>query len=340
MSVMAAATALLQVQERPLPYIAVSMLAAAGAQVTGVVVILLSRGTPTAYLAGYLIASAAAALAGIILTRALGAGLAPRPVLRAALAIGLPTIPHSIAILVLALGDRLIIQAIDGAGQVGRYQVAYALGSLSIMILSAVQNAWVPLTFGAEEHPRCIYPGPDLSARHPARGPPRRRPRTRLAAPTQNLAPAGYDPADLDSVVALVALAGVPWAIFPPSEQGDLLGAEDQAALVGHTLGRGGQPDSGCHPAPALRPRGRRGGDLPGDHGAGGPGGTRRTLDGGRPMAMERDRAERGPCWGPGCGGGRPRRERPRNPGARAAGARDRRGSRCDRAPRVRRDAG
>jgi O-antigen/teichoic acid export membrane protein len=216
---MAAATALLQVQERPLPYIAVSMTGAAGAQLTGIVVVLLFHATPVAYLAGYLIASAGAALAGIALTRALHGGLASRRTLRAALAIGLPTVPHSIAILVLALGDRLIIQAFDGAGEVGRYQVAYALGGLSIMILSAVQNAWVPLTFGAEEHARwsALAQTSALVTRLAALlvG------ALALASPLllRILAPGGYDPGDLDSVVAIVALAGVPWAIYLPMSQ-------------------------------------------------------------------------------------------------------------------------
>ena len=219
MSVIAANTALLQVQERPLPFIAVSMIGAAGAQLTGIVVLLLFHATPVAYLAGYLIASATAALTGIALSRAFREGLASRRILRAALAIGLPTIPHSIAILVLALGDRLIIQAFDGSGEVGRYQVAYALGGLSIMILSAVQNAWVPLTFGAEEHARwsALAQTSALVTRLAALlvgG-------LALASPLllRILAPAGYDPEDLDSVVAIVALAGLPWAIYLPMSQ-------------------------------------------------------------------------------------------------------------------------
>ena len=219
LSVGGAVGALLQVQERPLPFITLSLIGAAGAQLAGILVILVSQATPVAYLAGYLAASVGAVFSGLIVTRALRERLASRSVLKAALALGLPTIPHSIAILVLALGDRLIIQAFDGAGEVGRYQVAYAVGSLSIMILSAVQTAWVPMTFGAEEDTRwsALAQTSALVTRLAALlvgG-------LALASPLllRILAPSEYQPQDLDSVVALVALAGVPWAIYLPMSQ-------------------------------------------------------------------------------------------------------------------------
>ena len=217
--VLGATMSVLQVEQRPVPYIVVSLVGSAGAQVLGIAALLLVEASPTAYLGGYAAGVSAAALAGAMLSGTLTAGIADARTIRAALAIGAPTIPHAMAIFVLALGDRLVIQSIDGTVAVGRYQVAYALGALPIALLAALQTAWVPITFGAAEDRRwddlassaavISRLGAVLVAALVVLSP------VGLAA----LAPASFDPGKLEAVCALVALGALPWCIYLPMSQ-------------------------------------------------------------------------------------------------------------------------
>src|SRR5206468_842843 len=61
----------------------------------------------------------------------------------AALRIGLPLTIGSVSSFVLSSGDRLIIQGFGGLEEVGRYQVAYTVGSVAIILLGFVQSAWL-----------------------------------------------------------------------------------------------------------------------------------------------------------------------------------------------------
>ena len=119
----------------------------------------------------------------------------------------------------LALGDRVVIQVVSGSSAVGRYQVAYAVGALGVALLSALQNAWVPITFSASDEERwealakmtAIVVRLGILA---AVG-------ITVVAPIalDVLAPASYDPSDLVTVTALVAAGAVPWAFYLPMSQ-------------------------------------------------------------------------------------------------------------------------
>ena len=219
MTVMGATALILQVEQRPAAYLTVSLLGSAGAQVLGIGAMVLVETSPTVYLAGYASGVTMAAVLGMLLSNTVGSGLADRRAMRAALAIGLPTIPHTMAILVLALGDRVVIQSIDGPAAVGRYQVAYALGALPLALLAAVQTAWVPITFGASPDRRWV----DLASSSVVI--------TRLGALLVAalavlspiglgiLAPASFDPGELQTVCSLVALGALPWSIYLPMSQ-------------------------------------------------------------------------------------------------------------------------
>jgi O-antigen/teichoic acid export membrane protein len=217
--VMGSTMSILQVQERPVAYVTVSLLGSAGAQLLGIAALAFVAATPTAYLGGYGAGVSVAALAGAVLSGTLGAGLADRRTVRAAMAIGAPAIPHAMAIFVLALGDRLIIQSIDGTVAVGRYQVAYALGALPLALLAALQTAWVPITFGAAADRRweslassaavISRLGAVLVAAVVVLSP------VGLAA----LAPASFGPGELEAICAIVALGALPWCIYLPLSQ-------------------------------------------------------------------------------------------------------------------------
>jgi O-antigen/teichoic acid export membrane protein len=218
-AVITASLALLRVQERPVSFISITLVANFGAQLLGIAGLLLFDRSPVAYLAGYGTAMAVAALIGASLTRAIGARPAPRPALRAALAYGLPTVPHTLSVFVLALGDRVVIQIVSGLGAVGKYQLSYAVGGLGMNFLSSLQNAWVPITFGAEEHLRWRSLAETAAMV------------TRLAAlacgaiallarPLLSIvAPSDYDPTFLAEITAVLALSTLPWSTYLPRSQ-------------------------------------------------------------------------------------------------------------------------
>ena len=62
-----------------------------------------------------------------------------------ALAIGLPMIPHGLAMILLARIDVSMIQKLCDYSAVGLYTSGYTIGSLLMFITNAVGNAWVPL---------------------------------------------------------------------------------------------------------------------------------------------------------------------------------------------------
>jgi O-antigen/teichoic acid export membrane protein len=214
-----AAMALLRAEERPTSYITVALVSSVGAQALGITALLIVDRTPLSYLGGFAIAVVLAAVVGLALSDALGTRPAPRPVIERALRYSLPTIPNTISIFVLAFGDRVIIQLIDGSSAVGKYQIGYAFGSIGIALITALQNAWLPLTFGADEERRWKTLA-DTGATV-----------TRLAAfAAGGLAltahavlrlfiPSSYNPGLLADVSAIVALTTLPVAAYIAQSQ-------------------------------------------------------------------------------------------------------------------------
>jgi len=95
-------------------------------------------------------------LAGHLL--AAGAGLAVvrpgRPALPGdggpagrAFRVALPTLPHVVAIYLLNVSDRSVVERFGGLDAVGRYQAAYLVGGAGVVLLNAVNNAWAPLVY-------------------------------------------------------------------------------------------------------------------------------------------------------------------------------------------------
>ncbi len=109
---------------------------------------------PAGYVGGVALGYGAGALVGLVVTRPTTRHLMSGPLVRQTLAIGLPTIPHSIALYLISAADRVVIQHQRGLVDVGRYQLAYVVGTVAITVLSAVNNAWAPIVYGAAEHER------------------------------------------------------------------------------------------------------------------------------------------------------------------------------------------
>jgi O-antigen/teichoic acid export membrane protein len=72
------------------------------------------------------------------------AGLVDWPVAWRALKLGVPLALSGLAGFVLNAGDRIIVQRELGAAEVGRYQVAYTVGYVVVLLLSFTSSAWTP----------------------------------------------------------------------------------------------------------------------------------------------------------------------------------------------------
>ena len=135
---------LLLAQDRLRPYSWVSLLAVVGGQTTGVVLALTVARTAPAYAWGLVAADTVAALVAVVLTRPKLRGAVSPTILRPALALGLPLMLGSLSSFVLNAGDRIVIQRIAGAAEVGRYQIAYTVGFVALQLLNQTSSAWTP----------------------------------------------------------------------------------------------------------------------------------------------------------------------------------------------------
>lgn len=155
LAVLAAAQSVFQAQRRAARFVATTLLATAGGQALGLALVFADADrSPSRYLAGNLIASSLAAMLAVGFTGLSTGALRDRRPLRTAFAIGLPTVPHLLGLYLLAAGDRVVIERLRGLDDVGRYQVAYALGTLGLVALTALNNAWAPLVYGAPDERR------------------------------------------------------------------------------------------------------------------------------------------------------------------------------------------
>lgn len=136
--------ALLLAEDRFRAFATTSIVSAVGGQVIGLTLLLTLGGGALTYAWGSVISQTLAMLLGLVLTRPRLRGLVDRGVTRRAIAFGVPLALASLAYFVLNAGDRIVLQRLLGPDAVGRYQVAYVVGSSVILMLSFTSNAWAP----------------------------------------------------------------------------------------------------------------------------------------------------------------------------------------------------
>jgi O-antigen/teichoic acid export membrane protein len=202
---------LLRCQERAWAFLAVSLLGTVGGQAAGLVLTAVLH-SATAYVAGVVAGTAVAAAAGLAMTSSLTAGMPRLRSVRSALALGLPIVPHGLAVYAVAAADRIVIAAILGLIATGRYQVAYAVGGLGVALVTALNQAWLPVVLGAPARGRwdvltATSRVVNLIAAMIASA-------LALLAPLGLLiaAPPSYGRATLVPVAAIVAFSAVPYA--------------------------------------------------------------------------------------------------------------------------------
>ncbi len=145
--------ALLRVLDRPGAFVSLSLTATLGGPLLGLA-LLAQQHSPERYLSGLTAGYAAAAAVGLLLCLRGGRPGRDRGDTRAALRLGLPVIPHLVA-LYLANGALVFL-----AGQLydiataGRISLALLVGSSPAVITSALNNSWAPIVYRAPEHER------------------------------------------------------------------------------------------------------------------------------------------------------------------------------------------
>jgi O-antigen/teichoic acid export membrane protein len=145
--------ALLRVLDRPGSFVALSLTATLGGPLLGLALLAQHR-SPERYLIGLTAGYAAAAVVGLVLCLRGGHRRRDRGDTRAALRMGLPVIPHLVA-LFLANGALVVLAGhLYGLGTAGRLQLALLVGSSPAVITSALNNSWAPIVFRTPEAQR------------------------------------------------------------------------------------------------------------------------------------------------------------------------------------------
>ncbi|WP_110004565.1 lipopolysaccharide biosynthesis protein [Geodermatophilus normandii] len=205
-------SALLLSQDRLGAFSLLNILSAVGGQFSGLV-ILIGGGyrTANAYALGGLGSLALVLVLGLVLVRPRWSRRIGPDVARRALALGIPLMVSGLAIYVLNAGDRLVVQRLLGPEEAGRYQIAYTVGNVAVLLLSMVSAAWAPrIAAIADEDRRWALIGHSRDGLIALMAPAITG--ITLAAPLvlTLVAPESYRPGALLPVVFLVALAGFP----------------------------------------------------------------------------------------------------------------------------------
>jgi O-antigen/teichoic acid export membrane protein len=193
----------------------VAALQSVGAQAVGLA--LLHWWTPTvaSYLSGLIIGQGAAALVGLLALRPDWSALVAIRRYGGIFLFGLPMVPQQLSGYVLGVGDRVVVRHVLGSAAVGRYSVAYNIGSLGFILLVLVNQAWMPR----------IYAVADRAARSRLLASSRDMMNLLLIPVVCGLAagaplvlrvwvPNSFRPAELTEIVAIVAVCTFPFAQF------------------------------------------------------------------------------------------------------------------------------
>ncbi|MEV8143909.1 oligosaccharide flippase family protein [Specibacter sp. NPDC078709] len=142
LSTVVGAQAVLRAQERPLAFILLSGGASLGSHLLGLSAILVFGHSASIYLAAFAIGMLATASVGFWLTRPAWPSAAWKQV-KIAFRLGLPVMPHSLAIILLMQGDSFLLQVNQGNESVGRYVAAAAFALGPFAVLAGLNNVWM-----------------------------------------------------------------------------------------------------------------------------------------------------------------------------------------------------
>jgi O-antigen/teichoic acid export membrane protein len=211
LAVLASGQAMLRSRGRAGPYVLATVTASAGGHAIGAALVAVTDGGSTAYLTGVLIGASTGALLALVFGGVERPRRSDHQLVVRALRVGLPLVPHVVAMFALLAVDRIVIEQVLGLEAAGRYQIASLIGCGGLSLLAAINNAWSPMVLGAEPDRRWSILAEstrDLEHLAPALV-------AAIALPAPVLlavaAPASYDPLVLARVTAVVAASTLPY---------------------------------------------------------------------------------------------------------------------------------
>lgn len=128
-------------------FLTVVFLQSIGAQIAGIVLLLVQGHSARHYLTGLVIGQFAAAALALAFVRPRLKGVIKLRLFTRTLRFSLPLVPQQLANFVLWSGDRIVVQRDLGSTAQARYQVAYAVGAIAINVTAQLNQAWLPRVF-------------------------------------------------------------------------------------------------------------------------------------------------------------------------------------------------
>ncbi|GAA3348140.1 polysaccharide biosynthesis C-terminal domain-containing protein [Amorphoplanes nipponensis] len=208
-----ASLALLRSQERLPAFAAVSLFQSVVAEAASLGLIAWQHPSAENFLAGQTVAQLAAMVLGLMLAPPRSIDRRDLPMVADAVRFAVPLVPAVLGTFVLSTADRLLIQGAMGEDAVARYQVAYNVASMPLLLLSVLHSTWMPRFFAladGENRIRVLAASRDILYRLlvPLL--------IGFAAGTPLIlrvwAPPSYRPESLSMVVLLVVVTAVPFA--------------------------------------------------------------------------------------------------------------------------------
>lgn len=142
---MVLAQAYLRGADRPVPFIVLAVLASLVGPALGLLAVVLGERTATTYLVGVAAGFVAAGLLGLVVVVRSGPARGSMRALRAALRIGVPTVPHQVSLYLALAGLVVIADRMLGDG--GRANIALTVGAGATVVTAGLNNAWAPLVY-------------------------------------------------------------------------------------------------------------------------------------------------------------------------------------------------
>lgn len=210
-AILLALQALLRVAERVWTFLTIAVVATVGGQALAISLAIVTR-SATWYMTGIAVGNGIAVIGGLVVTRGLASGIAGPGEVKAGLSLGLPIVPHSVAVTLLVSADRILIVGILGLAAAGRYQVAYAVGGLGVSLVTAMNQAWIPLLLGARDHNRWEILRSTAAVVHVVAGTVAIGPALLAPVALVIAAPASYGRASLVPVAAIVSFSALAYA--------------------------------------------------------------------------------------------------------------------------------
>lgn len=130
--------------ERISLYAAATLGTGAAAQSVGLAGFLVASASARTYLTGWALGALGAASITLVATSPRSPRSLPQGYFASAVKLGLPTVLHTLAIVLLSTGDRFMITSILGSAAAGRYHAVYLLSSAGLLVAGALSAAWAP----------------------------------------------------------------------------------------------------------------------------------------------------------------------------------------------------